>query len=649
MAATTQTLSISTELSQQILNTHTSLQTHQVDLQHLVKLIESIFENAAAAASKGIDQYAKLNNMISSLQTFDEMRQALDDIRSISCEISCNLTAGNVDETTMVLLRRLRNYSWNAKVILAMAAFATSIGELSMLVKHRNTDPIAKTIDILKGHSSTLDFTMLENLGLFNAMMEVVNTNLAFMGTISKIPKESASMEGAVACFPAVTYKILRIVLQIASILSKTVDHNELIRLAKEVSDINIILQEKLELCKKEGGKIAPYQYQYQYQYEDVAKRISKLSISEVIDKIKMKIQDSENLRNRHVLYLISDLDISMEEIKVLSSLYQRNDEKYKIVWLPIVDLSTYDAKRFSDLKQLMKWTVVEPFSIELDVIEYIKKEWHFIKKAIAVSVNPGGEVTCQNALVMLWTWGNVAFPFSDKTEQDLWNRIDEQNGWKLNLLLDEQIIPDISSWIETRTFVCLFGGGDISWIREFTDKVKYAAYAAGVSLKLVYMGNNKSKRLARNELSREINFLESEYQWQFWTRLESILHSKIRYGKTVTSYKTDRVMQEALRVVGYGGTGEAWAMFSMGPGAMVTTNGEMALTIMSNYENWKQETGIRFLEGLKNYKGVISRDVHGCINVHLPVLGQIPGIMICPECSKVMEMFYTYSCCPSN
>ncbi|XWS58826.1 hypothetical protein CRYUN_Cryun08bG0067200 [Craigia yunnanensis] len=641
---TTHLLSISQELSKQILITHNSLQTHQIDLQHLVQLINSIFQNAAAA-SKDIVQYEKFNDMINSLENFDGMRQALEDIRSISCEMSCNLSAASMEAITLVLLRRLKNYSWNAKVVLAMAAFASSIGELSMLVKHKNTDPIAKSLDILKGHSHTLDFTVLHNIGLFKAMIDVVKTNLAFLeSSISKIPKEAQSMKDAMACFPTATYKILRIVLQIASILSKREDINiELIRLAKEVSDINTALQEKLEFCKRDAEKIALY------HYEDVTKRIRKISISELIDKIKyyMMIQVPEKPSNRHVLFLISDLDISIEEIKVLNWLYQKNDQMYEIVWLPIVELSTYDTKRFWDLKQLMKWIVVEPSKIELEVIECIKKDWNFIKKSIAVSVNAGGEITCQNALPMLWTWGNLAFPFTDKAEQILWNKIDEQNGWRLDLLLDELIVPDIRSWIESRTFVCLFGGGDISWIQEFTEKVKYAAYAAGVSLKLVYVGKSKGKGLAKIELSRDINVIESEFQWQFWTRLESILYAKIRYGKTVSTYKTDRVMQEALKVVGYGGNGEAWAMFSMGPGAMVTTNGEMGLTIMSNYQNWRQDTtGLRFLEGLKHFKDVISRDVHGCINVHLPVLGQIPGIMICPECSKVMEMYHTYRCC---
>ena len=136
--------------------------------------------------------------------------------------MSCNLSAGSVEATTLMLLQRLKNYSWNAKVVLAIAAFASSIGELSMLVKHRNTDPIAKSLDILKCRSPTLDFTVLHNLGLFKAMMDVVKTNLTFLESpISKIPKEAQSMKDAMTCFPTATYKILRIVLQIESILSK--------------------------------------------------------------------------------------------------------------------------------------------------------------------------------------------------------------------------------------------------------------------------------------------------------------------------------------------------------------------------------------------------------------------------------------------
>ncbi|MBA0781193.1 hypothetical protein Gotri_002140, partial [Gossypium trilobum] len=342
--------------------------------------------------------------------------------------------------------------------------------------------------------------------------------------------------------------------------------------------------------------------------YEEV----SEISTSELIAKIKkyIEVRDSEKLRNKHVLFLISDLNISIEEIKVLEGLYEKNEGKYEIVWLPIVGSLAYDEKaaaRFWELRQMTKWIGVEPSRIEEEVIQYIKRDWHFIKEAIAVSVNEVGEITCLNALPMLWTWGNRAFPFTDKIT--LWNELDERNGWtwRLDLLFDQFILPGdsgihIQSWTKSEgTLVCLFGGGDISWNQEFIQKVKYAARSAGVTLKLVYLGvgKNKGKGLTRNQLGRDVLVIQSESQWQFWSRLESI------FGKT-------------------------------------------ALTIMEDYQMWRSDMiGVRFLEGIKKYKELITRDVHSCINVHLPVMGQIPGIMICPECSKVMDVFYTYRCCP--
>ncbi|MBA0611950.1 hypothetical protein Godav_012600, partial [Gossypium davidsonii] len=324
----------------------------------------------------------------------------------MSCCVST--MASSVDETTMQMLRRLKDYSWNAKVVLAMAAFACSVGESSMLVKHRNTDPIAMYVETLKGHRyTTTDFTVLEHIGLFKAMIDVANTNLAFLApSISRIPKEVHSIKDAIACFPTAAYKILRIVLQITSILSKKKDHfestiQELNVLANEVSHINNILQEKLTLCLRDAEK---------YTYEDITIRITKISISEFIDKIMqyVRTQGFENLRNKHLLFLISDLDISIDEIKVLNWLYQRNDQMYEIVWLPIIDLSmSYDVKRFWELKQLMKWSVaVEPTRVEADVVEFVKKD--------------------------------------DKTEEILWNSIDELHGWKLELVLDDFIVPEL-------------------------------------------------------------------------------------------------------------------------------------------------------------------------------------------------------------
>ncbi|MFQ6647472.1 hypothetical protein Gotur_021366 [Gossypium turneri] len=627
----------------QMTNKTNSFQTLEPDVgQHLLDLIQSIFQ--IVVASKDIDQSAELNKMISKLETFQGMRQVLNDIRDISCEMSCNLLAagsGNVEKTRTAVLERLRSYSWSAKVVIAIAAFASSIGELSMLVKHRDDEPMAKfLVNILKGYSPKLDLNALAEAKLIEGMLEVVRTNLDFSNRL----KQESMKEAMLELYLNATKNIFDIVLQISTVLSKREDvHVELKSLSTQLTEINIQLQQNMKYVGAE--RISPNLYE----------EVSEISTSELIAKIKkyIEVQDSEKLRNKHVLFLISDLNISIEEIKVLERLYQKNEGKYEIVWLPIVGSLAYDEKaaaRFWELRQMTKWIAVEPSRIEEEVIPYIKRDWHFIKEAIAVSVNEVGKITCLNALPMLWTWGNRAFPFTDKIT--LWNELDERNGWtwRLDLLFDQLTLPgdsgiDIQSWTKSEgTLVCLFGGGDKSWNQEFIQKVKYAARSAGVTLKLVYLGvgKNKGKGLTRNQLGRDVLVIQSESQWQFWSRLESILYAKIRLGKK------DEVMQEALKVVGYGGNGEEWAMFSMGEGAMVTTSGKTALTIMEDYQMWRSDMiGVRFLEGIKKYKELITRDVHSCINLHLPVMGQIPGIMICPECSKVMDVFYTYRCCP--
>ena len=129
--------------------------------------------------------------------------------------MSCNLSAGKgstADQTEEEMLRRLEKYSWNAQVVLAIAAFASSIGELSMLLKNRDTDPTAKSVNILKGNSPKLDLNVLEDQELFKAMIDAVKTNLAFLEPT--IAKEAPTMKDA-------TNKILQSVSQIVTILSQ--------------------------------------------------------------------------------------------------------------------------------------------------------------------------------------------------------------------------------------------------------------------------------------------------------------------------------------------------------------------------------------------------------------------------------------------
>ena len=153
------------------------------------------------------------------------------------------------------------------------------------------------------------------------------------------------------------------------------------------------------------------------------------------------------------MLFLISDLDISLEEITVLNELYQKA-ESYEIVWLPVVDWF-YDKKKFLELKASMKWYNDVPAILEPAVIKYIKEVWHFTKNPIAVLLTPEGEVTCPNALPLLWTSGNNAFPITAETEKTLWS---ESCGWKLDFLVDDLIDPELRKWVhDPPSLTCIY------------------------------------------------------------------------------------------------------------------------------------------------------------------------------------------------
>ena len=85
--------------------------------------------------------------------------------------------------------------------------------------------------------------------------------------------------------------------------------------------------------------------------------------------------------------------------------------------------------------------------------------------------------------------------------------------------------------------YIFVYGGDDIEWIRRFTTAARSVAQAALIPLEMVYVGKSNKKEQVR----RVINTITQEnlsYTWQdlmvwfFWTRLKSMLFSKIQLGK---------------------------------------------------------------------------------------------------------------------
>lgn len=130
----------------------------------------------------------------------------------------------------MALLNMLSSYSWDAKVVLTLAAFSVNIGEFWLIVQLCTTNSLAKSVALLKqlpdilehSHNLKPQFDALNNL--IKAMMDVTKcivefTELPSQYILSDVPPMSIAM----AHIPTAAYWTMRSVVACASQIASLV------------------------------------------------------------------------------------------------------------------------------------------------------------------------------------------------------------------------------------------------------------------------------------------------------------------------------------------------------------------------------------------------------------------------------------------
>ena len=104
--------------------------------------------------------------------------------------------------------------------------------------------------------------------------------------------------------------------------------------------------------------------------------------------------------------------------------------------------------------------------------------------------------------------------------------------------------------------YIFVYGGEDIDWIRKFVKVAEDVAKSAKIDIGLVYVGKSCKRETIRkitatmeaDSLGHYIKDLNT--MWFFWTRLESMLHSKIQLDMVDDS--NDKVTQEIKKIISY-------------------------------------------------------------------------------------------------
>lgn len=635
-------------------------------------------------------------------------------IQKVCCEFTCKCTGGDAHSSAISILEMLGNYSWDAKVVIALAAFAVTYGELWLVMLLSDSNPLARSVAVLK---QTPEISEIKGVlkaqfaplnELIKVMVDVAKSLMEFRMLPSKyISPEDAPLATSVNQVALATYWTVRSVVaagaQIATNfgLGGTTSATEawdLSSLAHKEKSLHDHLVQRLHLCyefieeKKREEAFNNLVLLFKTSHKDIVRVLkpliyakddikplvqisTKKRVGNILTPVIEFIQDPfhqhhqhevkqvhvDVLRGKTVLLFISDLDVIEEELIVLDKMYKeakkgKNGLEYEIVWLPIVDRNVTWTKehetKFKGLQYKMPWyTLYHPSLLDVSSIRFIKEVWGFAKKPMLVSLDQFGKVVSDNALHMILIWGNLAYPFTTTKEEDLWKR----QTWRLDFVMDA-IHPEFPKWMsQGDTHVCLFGGEDIEWIRKFATSMKEHSTKAGIKIELVYVGKHNAKVAVKKimeviNLERLAHTLPDLTQvWYFWTRLESMLYSKMHHGKNVDN---DTIIKEVMSLLSFDGGDQGWGFIGSGSkNEIVKGKGDVIVSSFSRIKEWDEKSKkVGFLVAIwefiqSEYK--ISSSYH-CNRLVLPSIegAGVPKVVTCADCGRPMDKYILYRCC---
>ncbi|XP_059446688.1 protein SIEVE ELEMENT OCCLUSION B-like [Corylus avellana] len=368
-------------------------------------------------------------------------------IKTLFCELMACRTPSEqtANETTKSILTKLKSYPWDAKVLLTLVAFSFEYGEFWLLAQLHPSNPLAKSVGILKRVEAILEPQGLihkykKEIGELNEQtketLKVIRSILEFEKLpINNTKDVPAALSTAMGCISEDVYRatITTIVACTTQLSCLTSDEDK----KQELSTFADKSKSTLENLKKQI-KLRNQQIEAYRKLEEIIRApteivaflkeliFAKDDVQQLFDGSTETLVSIDELKNKNVLLFFSDLNISSVDdmisiLKPIDDEIRKKDYHYKILWIPIVEQwSDDERKKFDTLQPKMSWYIMKYFSGPVRGIRFIEKKWEFNNSPILVVMNPQGKVEHQNALHMIQVWGMRAFPFTEAEEEKL-------------------------------------------------------------------------------------------------------------------------------------------------------------------------------------------------------------------------------------
>nr|GMC82908.1 protein SIEVE ELEMENT OCCLUSION B-like [Ipomoea batatas] len=242
---------------------------------------------------------------------------------------------------------------------------------------------------------------------------------------------------------------------------------------------------------------------------------------------------------------------------------------------------------------------------------------------------------------------------YTSERENALWKN---EKDWNLDLVSGE-IDFNITNLSSEGSYIFLFGGNDIKWVKEFTSKVHEIRLKYQSNLDLMYVGKNVRVRASIYEENMSRLLRSPYHSWRFWARLQSALVSRINYLNATNCHGDgcdDEIAQGLKKLLSYeckGATMEGWALLSKGKKMVVCGQGAKMLRVINEHENWKEKPVLKsFDQAFKDYYNKThtscSSNSHSCCAFEYPItLKDILKKEKCPECFRDMRKWVTFTC----
>ncbi|KAJ1392850.1 Sieve element occlusion, N-terminal [Sesbania bispinosa] len=503
------------------------------------------------------------------------------------CKILCKCCGeGDINSRIMSLFDLIGKYSWDAKAVLVLAAFAARYGEFCQFIQLYPANTLAALIWRFKQMPCNLRSLkpQIKALSLLvKTMMDVAMCIIKFeslplqhveLGNDIYLVTKSLVYEAvywitrsSLACFSQV--------MDFTSKKHEQVHHSQRTggcvspRNRSLFSLIRVLIMEERNLHDRLLNLVHEEHIDNQKVLNLLFPSKNYLPLKHCSTQVKLGVSE---LNNKVVLLLISNPQLlTMEQLFLLvhqtcdHPFNERLKDSYKIVWVPLPSSDTWtDAEEssFNFLSDFLPWYAIQkPRLLSPAVVKYIREQWNYKDDPIMVTLDSNGKVTNFNALDMIKIWGAQAYPFSASKEAELW----ENQNLTMQLLLVD-INPLLAYWVEQGKNICLYGSENMAWIQQFNDNITELK-GAGLQLETIYVGNSRlgehvKRIMARTDeinLSDPLSFTKVQF---FWLRLESMRRSKLRIGKTPSC---DHVLAELSALLDVDDKEEGWAVIGSG------------------------------------------------------------------------------------